>query len=68
VLILRGAQQGHFRHGKVYLIMRFGVWLVLKINLHVKKKKTLIALRIFVASNIYAQYFNFNSCIPWPLF
>jgi hypothetical protein len=48
--------------------MRIGVGLVLKNNLHAKKKKTLIALRIFVASNIYAQYFNFISCIPWPLF
>jgi hypothetical protein len=26
-----GAQQGHFRHGTVYRIMRFGVGLVLKI-------------------------------------
>jgi hypothetical protein len=31
VLIQRGAQQGHFRHGTVYRIMRFGVGLVLKI-------------------------------------
>jgi hypothetical protein len=50
----------------VYRIMRLGVELVLKLNLHVKKKKKLIALGIFVASNTYAQYFNFNSCIPWP--
>jgi hypothetical protein len=61
VLILRGAQQGQFRHWMVYGIIRFGVGLVLKINLHVKNRKTLIALRIFFASNIYAQYFNFNS-------
>jgi hypothetical protein len=56
VLILRGAQQGHFRHGTVYRIMRFGVGLVLKINLHVKKQKMLIARDICRAEYLCALF------------